>query len=357
MHAASDLALSLPHLMMVLDLDWRVVSLHLLHEIGLAALEVGGSALDPRLLPAADRERLRDLFVGAVRERSPRDGEVRARTHDGVLHRLRITAIPLLCPEGTGAPARDAACVGISAAVTDVDLIAAEVTRFRQLDRLSAVGALAGGLTHELANPASALRAALELAQEGGGVTADECPALISAVDRIVAVVRTLRHLSPSLKGHPEECDLALLVRTCVALVRQANPAVVFKEVLAPVPMVHLEPGALAQILMDLLSNAAEAAAQGAARWVRAETCVNAAGTLIDVHITDSGPGIAPSHIDRVFDPFFSTKRFGTGLGLATALNLAHLLGIELELTETWPQGTTFSLHIRSGRPMGGETS
>ena len=228
--------------------------------------------------------------------------------------------------------------------------------------RLTMLGSLAGGLAHELGQPLSAARVGIEglhyLRQLGREPSPEHVARTLSQVGMsILAMTQTIEHLR-SLAGSPAVDGLVELeLVSCVeAVLAERDQWLRFSDVRIacehpPAPIEALaDTAGLRLILTNLLRNAVEAVAgQGEDR--RLVRIAIGPGATVTVH--DSGPGIAPDVLTRIFDPFFSTKATsGRGIGLSLARASALRMGAELTVTSSIGSGTVFMLHLLS--PRGG---
>ena len=238
--------------------------------------------------------------------------------------------------------------------------------------RLAAVGRLAAGVAHEVGNPLAAMLAFVGVAERDARMGDDTRGHLARASQQGERVRRILRQLLEFSRPPRMECvaiDVAALAEEAISLVRaQRRYAAVEFSVHCErkPPMASGDPGAVAQILLNLLLNAADAvtscelAAGRVSVFVRAshraarggeslaETQLRATADAVDCVVADQGAGIDPEDLDRLFDPFFTTKPAGegTGLGLANSLRLAEELSGALELVEP-PQGFRTAFRLR----------
>ena len=109
-----------------------------------------------------------------------------------------------------------------------------------------------------------------------------------------------------------------------------------------PLPTLAVDGDLVCQVLVGLLSNAAQASAPGGAVTVRAA----AVGDGVELSVSDEGPGIAPELRDRVFEPFFTTRADGTGLGLAVARQIVEAHGGHIDVGERAGGGARFTLRL-----------
>ncbi|MBI5547206.1 MAG: ATP-binding protein, partial [Deltaproteobacteria bacterium] len=123
---------------------------------------------------------------------------------------------------------------------------------------------------------------------------------------------------------------------------------VTLERALAPgCPAVTCDQGQIRQALMNLLRNSREALVHGGTIRVETRPLV----TQVEVVVSDTGPGIPPEELQRIFDPFFSTKERGTGLGLALTQQIIHEHGGEIRCESELGKGTRFILRLRRASP------
>src|SRR5216684_9094138 len=214
--------------------------------------------------------------------------------------------------------------------------------------RLATVGELAAGVAHEIGNPLAGILGYLSIAKGKGGQTPQlrEClESIDSEVHRIDRIVRGLLDLGRPPQGIPGPVDVTQLVETCVRLV-SAGPD--FRQVevqllLEPGTIGRAEPGPLSQVLINLLLNAAQAIHGAGNVVVRSSR----SGPWVLVQVEDSGSGIAPGVLPRLFEPFFSTKGIkGCGLGLAVSLHLVSAMGGQLTADNLPKGGARFTVSL-----------
>jgi len=242
----------------------------------------------------------------------------------------------------------------------------AELMRMAQAARLNTLGELAAGMAHELNQPLAAVlastRAAQRLLQQDkptspheAGEDGPDLPAVRQALGLAAAqarrasdVLTRLRRLvqDPTQAAVLQDVDLQAL---CVQMLRLLGPELqrrgISAAVSGSVPALRADPVMLEQIVHNLVTNAMQAL-EGAATPSPTISLVlqpapDPAQALLRVR--DNGPGFAPEHLGRVFEPFFSTRAAGLGLGLPLCETLAQALGGQLQARNVGAPGTPSS--------------
>jgi signal transduction histidine kinase len=213
------------------------------------------------------------------------------------------------------------------------------------------LGVMAGGIAHEIRNPLATVSSAAQFIMEDG-ITPElrqECARKIHAgIQRASLIIENLlRFARPSSGNEPREVDLNALVQETLALV--SNQARIQKIELKchfpPAPVRLRGVGALLeQAFMNLLLNAIKAMPEGGGLFVSLESTDSEAL----VKITDTGSGISPKDLDKIFDPFYTTSPVGQGSGLGLSICYSiisqHLGAIGVDSVEG--QGTTFTVRL-----------
>ncbi|MFN7154020.1 MAG: sensor histidine kinase [Acidovorax sp.] len=234
---------------------------------------------------------------------------------------------------------------------------AEELLRLGQVARLNTLGELAAGMAHELNQPLTALLSSTQAAQR---LLTDDPPdldtaqtAMARAVEqarRASTVVGRLRRLveRPDLVGQAQPLAMPAAVHDALHLLEPelAQRGVVPEVSAAPdLPHVLAEPVALQQIIHNLLMNALQALEQvpPAERQLRV-SMQRADAAHVVLSVRDHGPGIPPDARQHLFEPFYTTRTGGLGLGLTLCESLAQAMGAQLTLA---PEST----HPATGRP------
>lgn len=216
--------------------------------------------------------------------------------------------------------------------------------------RIAIAGKMAGQVAHEVRNPLSSIGLNTELLEDELGEDDSEarelCRKIRGEVDRLTEVTEIylgLRGGKPKLAREP----LNAIIEDLVGFVRKdlANRCVELDTELDPDdPIGNVDVNQIRQCLINLVRNAADAvAANGGGRVV-----VRSRGThnRVEVAVEDDGVGIPGEQLPRLFEPFYSTKRGGTGLGLALTQQIIQDHGGEIRVASRVGRGTTFTLSV-----------
>jgi two-component system NtrC family sensor kinase len=222
-------------------------------------------------------------------------------------------------------------------------------------ERLVAAGKMAAVITHEIRNPLSSIGLNTELLDEeleniaSGKASPKEARALLASVhkevDRLTVITEEYLRFARLPRPRLERLVLNDVASELVEFQRHelSTRGVKVESALAvDLPEVLADEGQLRQALLNLVRNAAEAV--GDRGTVRVATRLTAAGA-VEIRVEDNGPGIPAEHLTRIFEPFFSTKDGGTGLGLALTQQIIveHGGRIAVEANEG---GTAFAIEL-----------
>ncbi|MBI2159056.1 MAG: hypothetical protein HYU25_01475 [Candidatus Rokubacteria bacterium] len=220
-------------------------------------------------------------------------------------------------------------------------------------ERLAALGDVAAAFAHEVRNPLNAVSMGLqrlraEFKPEPGEAYARFVNLMQGEVRRLNAIVEQFIALARPLPLKPAPVDLRELLRELAALVepeaRQARVAV--HLAVGALPPVNADRDHVKQVLLNLMLNAVQAMTSGGTLSLGAA----AARDAVTITVADTGPGIAPDVLPRVFDPYFTTKPGGLGLGLPIARRIVEAHGGALTVESAPGRGSRFSVTLPLGR-------
>jgi len=219
----------------------------------------------------------------------------------------------------------------------------------RRAERLKTLGEMAAGMAHEVKNPLAAIRSSAQILSERvTGKEAEFANIVVSEVDRLNRVVNEFLAYARPAPLRREPVLLSGLLDSCLELlapvIEQAGVNVkrVYPE---GERKVEVDPNQLRQVFLNLILNAVQAMGQGGELAVSIGP--DAGGARVTV--ADNGPGIEPDKLKRIFEPFFSTKPGGTGLGLPIAQRIVAEHGGRLEIESKPGEGTTVTVALPGG--------
>ncbi len=231
-------------------------------------------------------------------------------------------------------------------------------------ERLVALGTIAAGVAHEINNPLAIIKDAAgwvkQILAKPEMVDIPRKADFEKALDRIDSSTDRARRITQQLlqvvktqsseavdPANMKEVDLRKLVGECIALVEleaSYKKINISLETSGETPIVQTDPYQLAQVLLNLLTNAIQATGEGG----RICVAVHASQKQAEVTIQDTGCGIPKEHLDKIFEPFFSTKTAGegTGMGLYISRNIVSKLGGKMTVERQPGKGTAFIISL-----------
>ncbi len=229
-----------------------------------------------------------------------------------------------------------------------------EITK---LDKLKSIGLLAGGIAHDFNNLLAAILGNISLARitAGPGSTVDE--RLVKAETAVMKAKGLTQQLLTFAKGGaPVKKIISIeeLLRESVTFALRGSNTKYQFEIKPNLRSVEADGGQISQAINNLIINADQAMPRGGTITIAAENCTlrphNTVplppGDYVKVAIRDQGVGIAEKHLPLIFDPYFTTKEAGSGLGLATVYSIVNRHGGAIEVSSRENAGTTFVMYL-----------
>jgi two-component system, NtrC family, sensor kinase len=270
----------------------------------------------------------------------------RLTTRAGEQRTVNIAVAPLL--------SRDFVSVGRIILVDDITERVALEAQLAQTDKLSSIGLLAAGVAHEINTPLAVISSYAQMLSKqlrGDGRIGPVLEKITQQSFRAAEIANGLLNFSRTSTTEFRETNLNLVIRETLSLLEhQFKTAQIDVELeLAPdLPAIQGNSGKLQQVFLNLLLNAKEAMPGGGR--LRVATLVNG---HVEALVSDSGAGIAPEHLKRIYDPFFTTKttpkpgdRRGTGLGLSVSYGIIQEHAGKIRVESAIGAGTTFHLEF-----------
>jgi len=230
--------------------------------------------------------------------------------------------------------------------LTEVERLKKEVARSRQL---ASLGSLAAGIAHEIRNPLSSIKGFATYFKERyrdnaeDGKTAD---IMVQEVERLNRVIGQLLEFARPISMDRKATALAAVIRHALKMIENdaRGKNVSIKMDLAPdVPDVVIDADKMKQVLLNLFLNALEAMPQGGTLSVG---LARSDARTVRLTVADTGPGIEEQNLVRIFDPYFTTKQSGTGLGLTIVHKIIEAHDGEIRVASTRGKGTTVSIML-----------
>lgn len=265
---------------------------------------------------------------------------------------VSVSVSPLLTE--TGAPD------GVVLTLRDLSRMRDLEEAVRQSDRLSQLGTLAAGLAHEIKNPLGGIKGAaqlLDLELPGKSPLREYTAVMIRETERINTIIEGLLDLTRTRQPHWAGVNLGKILGDILLLQKNAHPG---KEIdflfdLDPsIPEFRGDEDLLTQLFLNLVKNAAEAIADGGVVRISSKIVADyhlnlptgRPAPFVTVEIRDNGRGIDREDLERIFTPFYTTKHFGSGLGLPLCQKIVRQHDGMLKAVSEPGSGTLFSVSL-----------
>jgi two-component system, cell cycle sensor histidine kinase and response regulator CckA len=219
--------------------------------------------------------------------------------------------------------------------------------------RVESIGRLAGGILHDFNNLITVVLGNTTLALDGIGhnhPSAHLLDQVVAASQRAAELTHQLLAFSRRQSEPRQSLDLSEVVSSFAPLAQQMlGPNRQLQTALATsLPPIHADRVQIEQVLMNLLLNARDATPNGGTVTVNSDRVTVDGREFVRLRVQDSGIGMSPEILDRVFDPYFTTKPVGagTGLGLSTTMAIVHHAGGSISVRSAPQQGTEFEVRL-----------
>ena len=268
-------------------------------------------------------------------------------------------------------PLRDDHNIQIGALLTFSDVTAMHrlEEEKRRLDRLASLGEMAASVAHEVRNPLASIKTSMQmliddLAGEPGDnrqafaaamkLEAQESIAVVlKEVERLDAIVRDLLLFARPRQLHLVPCKLSILSDHILDIMQGqcADAGVTVQRLYSDVPPVQADIAQMEQVLFNLFTNAIQAMPEGgvltvSSRLVAGQSAELGGGQWLEFSVSDSGSGVAPEQRERIFQPFFTTRAHGIGLGLSITRRLIEDHRGSIRVEGSPDGGATFILRL-----------
>lgn len=216
--------------------------------------------------------------------------------------------------------------------------------RIRRSEKFAAIGRMAAGIAHEIRNPLASMSGSIQMMRSADAdpVQARLMGIVLREIDRLNQLISDFLQFARPTPPDFRTIDLADLLAEVRAMFDNREAPVELDVAVEAGCRVWADGARLRQVVWNLLLNAADAMPEGGRITVRAEQTEDG----VRIAVEDTGVGMAPDVVEHIFDPFYTTKPEGTGLGLAQVHRIVEEHGGTLEVESLPDVGTTFTLHL-----------
>ncbi len=290
--------------------------------------------------------------------------------HDAYLKRRDGMHVPIRL-NASALSGEDGEVQGAIVEFMDMSEIKRMEEEIRYLDRLAALGRFTSAVAHEIRNPLTGIAAGIQYINRSQGLSAEHRENISFILNEVDRLNRIITDLFKVAKPHDLLCQKVAVKDLVDRSYRPLgelfkNKGIDFAVSLEDnVPLIEVDPDQIVQVLINLFKNAVEAVAQGGS--------VSVSGRLYDggdpavvrekdrdmvcIEIKDNGVGIANDEKEKIFEPFFSRKKGGTGLGLFVSQSIVQHHQGRISVSSEQGRGTSFRLYLPISRPKKGGTA
>ena len=240
--------------------------------------------------------------------------------------------------------------------ITQVNNLRRQIER---MDRLATLGELSAGIAHEIRNPLAGIKTSAQVLEESfspGDFRSQLVSRIVKEIDRSNELLKKFFNFAKPSKPKQEFQNIEMIIDGVYLLLasRLRKKNILFKTDFAEsIPQVYIDSSQIEQVILNVFLNAVEAIINGGEIHVKISIAKNvklkedsAASDAVCIGISDDGVGIPDERLEKVFNPFFTTKSDGVGLGLSISSRLLEENGGKIELESEEGTGTTFKIYL-----------
>ncbi len=214
-------------------------------------------------------------------------------------------------------------------------------------EKLASIGRLAAGIAHEIGNPLTSIFSFVQILREmeEDDFKKESLETIYFHINRISEILKQLSGFTKMPAGEPKKCLVNEVIDTSINLIqydKKAKAIAIVKELSPDIPETVTDCNQLSQVFVNLTLNAIDAMPDGGSLLVKSEL----KGNDIAIQFRDTGTGVPKEDLNKIFDPFYTTKEKGTGLGLAVSYNIVKKMNGTLTVHSDLGKGTTFTITI-----------
>lgn len=221
--------------------------------------------------------------------------------------------------------------------------------QMQQAEKFAVIGQLAAGLAHEIRNPLTSVRGFVQLLQSRteGEKNLEYLGYVVDEIDRVNSLIKEFLLLAKPSAPKKQPTDIEELLEKTVGLMNSAallQDITVSLEIANPLPVADVDWEQIKQVFINIIQNAFEAMTEGGRLDIRGKYMPRKKQVILEFE--DSGPGIPREMLNKVFNPFFTTKDEGSGLGLPVSYKILENHGGNLRIKSTKGKGTTLIMEL-----------
>lgn len=316
--------------------------------------EVIGRPISEMIVPPAWRARhgagMKRYLETGVASVLDRRVEIEAMRSDGLVFPAELTVTEVKQP---GRRLFTAHLRDLSEPKRAAEELRLQRERLHQVEKLSAMGSLLAGVAHELNNPLAVVVAQATLLSEkaGDAATKDRAKRLHAAAERCGRIVKSFLAMARQKQGQREILDLNTVVAASLEMLSYGlrSAAIAVTMTLDPqLRPIEADRDLISQVVANLIINAQQALTDRAAPR-RLELTTGNLANMVLLTVSDNGPGISEQAMTRIFDPYFTTKPAGTGIGLSICKTMVEAHGGRLEARHGAEGGAIFVVTLPAG--------
>ncbi|WP_226645243.1 PAS domain-containing sensor histidine kinase [Mesobacillus subterraneus] len=304
-----------PDIVSMLDLNGTITNLNPQFEkiTGFSKEEfIGKNLVD--LLPDSHRQIILDKIACVVENQCPQTFELELLHKNGKPLIFQSTSLPIIVNDRIA---------GIICNSRDITELRQTEERLRRTDKLSVVGELSASVAHEIRNPLTSLKGLVQLLQMEDEKHQLYYQIMIDELNRINHIVSELLLLAKPQQIKYTEADMQVILHDVISLLKSEaslhNIQIEFQVQSHPV-MIECEPNQLKQLFINIVKNAIEASSAGDVVTISLQSHDN----KVTVIVKDEGVGISKELLERIGEPFYSSKEKGTGLGMTVSFKIVQ---------------------------------
>src|SRR6266850_5638188 len=227
-----------------------------------------------------------------------------------------------------------------------------DITQIQKVQRMEAWRQVARRIAHEIKNPLTPIQLSAERLRkryskllDGNGAILDKCTStIIQQVDELKNLVNEFSHFARLPSAHLTRNDLNGIVQEALFLFKEGHNDIHFQFRSEEIPPLELDREQIKRVIINLLDNAV--AAVGENGEIKIATCHDPSRGVVYLEVADNGCGVAPEVRGRIFEPYFSTKKNGTGLGLTIVSQIIEDHRGYIRVRPNEPRGTKFTIEF-----------